>query len=80
MVNYKKWFPNQETIFNLIYITIVNKAVRRSAHMKKMLTKELSNELKKRERIISITIEPYEKIEVGGIRVDGPAVILINQE
>ncbi|MBJ8007970.1 MULTISPECIES: BC1881 family protein, partial [Bacillus cereus group] len=24
--------------------------------------------------------EPYEKIEVGGIRVDGPAVILINQE
>ncbi|MFB5253107.1 hypothetical protein CN976_21430, partial [Bacillus cereus] len=23
---------------------------------------------------------PYEKIEVGGIRVDGPAVILINQE
>ncbi|HDR7483761.1 TPA: BC1881 family protein, partial [Bacillus toyonensis] len=22
----------------------------------------------------------YEKIEVGGIRVDGPAVILINQE
>lgn len=80
MVNYKKWFPNQETIFNLIYITIVNKAVRRSAHMKKMLTKELSNELKKRERIVSITIEPYEKIEVGGIRVDGPAVILINQE
>ncbi|MCU5458053.1 BC1881 family protein, partial [Bacillus cereus] len=25
-------------------------------------------------------VEPYEKIEVGGIRVDGPAVILINQE
>ncbi|PEL39664.1 hypothetical protein CN605_24240 [Bacillus toyonensis] len=48
--------------------------------MKKMSTKELSNELKKQERIISITVEPYEKIEVGGIRVDGPAVILINQE
>ncbi len=49
--------------------------------MKKMLTKELSNELKKREGIISITVEPYEKkIEVGGIRVDGPAIILINQE
>ncbi|MED2729372.1 BC1881 family protein, partial [Bacillus thuringiensis] len=28
--------------------------------MKKMLTKELSNELKKREGIISITVEPYE--------------------
>lgn len=48
--------------------------------MKKMLTKELSNELKKREEVISITVEPYEKIEVGRIRVDGPAVILINQE
>ncbi|PFE01031.1 hypothetical protein COE15_26165 [Bacillus cereus] len=48
--------------------------------MKKILTKELSNELKKREGIISITVEPYEKIEVGGIRIDGPAVILINQE
>lgn len=76
----KKWFPDQETILNFIYIQIVNYAVRRSAHMKKMLTKELSNELKKREGIISITVEPYEKIEVGGIRVDGPAVILINQE
>ncbi|PDX94527.1 hypothetical protein CN961_17270 [Bacillus thuringiensis] len=48
--------------------------------MKKMLTKELSNELKKREGIISITVDPYEKIEVAGIRVDGPAIILINQE
>ncbi|EJR37334.1 BC1881 family protein [Bacillus mycoides] len=48
--------------------------------MKKMLTKELSKELKKREGVISITVEPYEKIEVGGFRVDGPAVILINQE
>ncbi|PFV84614.1 hypothetical protein COL05_04795 [Bacillus sp. AFS059628] len=48
--------------------------------MKKMLTKELSNELKKREGITSITVEPYEKIEDGGIHVDGPAVILINQE
>ncbi|WP_157830105.1 BC1881 family protein [Bacillus sp. SN10] len=48
--------------------------------MKKMLTKELSDELKKREGIISITVESYEKIEVGGIRVDGPAIILINQE
>lgn len=48
--------------------------------MKKMLTKELSNELKKREGIISITVEPYEKIEFGGIRVGGPAIILINQE
>ena len=48
--------------------------------MKRMPTQELSNELKKRKGITSIKIEPYEKIEVGGIVVDGPAVILINQE
>lgn len=79
MVNYKM-VSKPGNHFNFIYITIVNEAVRRSTHMKKMSTKELSNELKKREGIISITVEPYEKIEVGGIRVDGPAVILINQE
>ena len=48
--------------------------------MKRMPTQEFSNELKKRKGITSIKIEPYEKIEVGGIVVDGPAVILINQE
>ncbi|MGG3529276.1 BC1881 family protein [Bacillus pseudomycoides] len=48
--------------------------------MKHMPTQELSNELKKRKGITSIKIESYEKIEVGGIIVDGPAVILINQE
>ena len=48
--------------------------------MKRMPTQELSNELKKRKGITSIKIEPYEKIEVGGIVVDGSAVILINQE
>jgi hypothetical protein len=43
--------------------------------MKKILIKELSNELKKQEGIISITVEPYEKIEVVGIRIDGLAAI-----
>jgi hypothetical protein len=58
----------------------LNEKTRRSEHMKHMPTQELSNELKKRKGITSIKIESYEKIEVGGIIVDGPAVILINQE
>lgn len=48
--------------------------------MKHIPTQELSNELKKRKGVTSIKVESYEKIEVGGILVDGPAVILINQE
>ncbi|MDM5188051.1 BC1881 family protein [Bacillus sp. DX4.1] len=31
--------------------------------MKNMLTKELSNELKKRKCVTSIVVEPYEKLE-----------------
>ncbi|MEH7302720.1 BC1881 family protein [Neobacillus drentensis] len=34
--------------------------------MEKMLTKKLCNELKKREGVISITVEPYEKLEAVG--------------
>ncbi|OUB31592.1 hypothetical protein BK708_07945 [Bacillus thuringiensis serovar yunnanensis] len=45
-----------------------------------VITKVLSEELEKREGIVTINVEPYEKIEVGGIIVDGPAVILINKE
>ncbi|PGS80308.1 hypothetical protein COC69_09730 [Bacillus cereus] len=42
-------------------------------------TKKLREELEKREEIITIYVEPYEKIEIGGIVVDGPAVILIDK-
>ncbi|HZG71207.1 MAG TPA: BC1881 family protein [Chondromyces sp.] len=48
--------------------------------MKHIPTQELSNELKKRKGVTSIKVESYEKIEVRGILVEGPAVILINQE
>lgn len=66
--------------YNLFNIIRLNETIRRSEDMKRMPTQELSNELKRRKGITSIKIEPYEKIEVGGIVVDGPAVILINQE
>lgn len=43
-------------------------------------TKELSEELERRQGVITIQVEPYEKIEVGGISVAGPAIVLINQD
>ncbi|MBJ8031403.1 BC1881 family protein [Bacillus cereus group sp. N21] len=49
-------------------------------NLKNVSTKDLSEELEKREGITTIDVEPYEKIEVGGIVVDGPAIILINKD
>lgn len=49
-------------------------------NLKDVLTKELSEELEKREGVTTINVEPYEKIEIGGIVVDGPAIVLINKD
>ncbi|SMD65730.1 BC1881 family protein [Bacillus pacificus] len=49
-------------------------------NLKNVSTKDLSEELEKREGVATINVEPYEKIEVGGIVVDGPAIILINKD
>ncbi|MBW3496869.1 MULTISPECIES: BC1881 family protein [Bacillus] len=43
-------------------------------------TKNLSKELSKREKVTTICVEAYEKIEVGGVVVDGPAMIYICKE
>ncbi|PFA75870.1 BC1881 family protein [Bacillus cereus] len=43
-------------------------------------TKALSKALEEREGVTTIHVEPYEKIEVGGIIVDGPAIVLINKD
>ncbi|WP_017151399.1 BC1881 family protein [Bacillus bingmayongensis] len=48
--------------------------------MKKIPTEVLSKELMEREGVISITVKEFEKIEVVGVVVSGPAVILINQD
>ncbi|PEI49928.1 BC1881 family protein [Bacillus toyonensis] len=49
-------------------------------NLKNVSTKDLSEELEKREGIETIHLGPYEEIEVGGIVVDGPAIILINKD
>lgn len=49
-------------------------------NLKDISTKDLSEELEKREGISRIWVEPYEKIEVGGFVVDGPAIILIDKD
>ncbi|MEY8350566.1 BC1881 family protein [Bacillus cereus] len=48
--------------------------------MKSVPTEVLSKELMEREGVISITVKEFEKIEVAGVVVSGPAVILINQD
>ncbi|AJH17468.1 BC1881 family protein [Bacillus mycoides] len=48
--------------------------------MKSIPTEVLSKELMEREGVISITVMEFEKIEVAGVVVSGPAVILINQD
>ncbi|MEB9686077.1 hypothetical protein BK742_09035 [Bacillus thuringiensis serovar pingluonsis] len=47
--------------------------------LNKISIRELSKELEKREGITKISVESYEKLEIGGIIVDGPATILINK-
>ncbi|KZE04156.1 conserved hypothetical protein possible phage protein [Bacillus mycoides] len=49
-------------------------------NLTQLLTKELSEELERRQGVITVQVEPYEKIEVGGIVVNGPAIVLINQD
>lgn len=49
-------------------------------NLSEISTKELFEELERRQGIITVQVEPYEKIEVGGIVVNGPAVVLINQD
>ncbi|MDM5155800.1 BC1881 family protein [Bacillus sp. DX1.1] len=48
--------------------------------MKQIPTETLSKELMEREGVISITVKEFEKIEVAGVVVSGPAIILINQD
>ncbi|PFY95265.1 BC1881 family protein [Bacillus wiedmannii] len=49
-------------------------------NLKNVSTKDLSEELEKREGITTINVDPYVKIDIGGIVIDGPAIILINKD
>lgn len=56
----------------------INKEVK-GMSLNKASTKELIEELERRNRFKKIKVEPYEKIEVGGFVVNGPAMVLINK-
>ncbi|MGD6836611.1 BC1881 family protein [Bacillus thuringiensis] len=46
-------------------------------NVKNVSTKDLSEELEKRDGITAIHVEPHVKVEVAGVVVEGLAVILI---
>ncbi|MGX5633607.1 BC1881 family protein [Bacillus thuringiensis] len=43
---------------------------------KNIATNDLIKGLSKREEITTIHVESYEKIEVGGVVIEGPAMVL----
>ncbi|MDM8365959.1 BC1881 family protein [Bacillus thuringiensis] len=49
-------------------------------NLKNISTKDMSEELEKRDEVTSIHVEPHVKVEVAGAVVEGPAIILINQD
>ncbi|MGQ3740896.1 BC1881 family protein [Bacillus sp. Fil] len=49
-------------------------------NLKNISTKDISEELEKRDGVTSIHVEPHVKIEVAGVVVEGPAIILINKD
>ncbi|WP_420974149.1 BC1881 family protein [Bacillus thuringiensis] len=49
-------------------------------NLKNVSTKDISEELEKRDEVTSIHVEPHVRIEVAGVVVEGPAIILINKD
>ncbi|WP_420973870.1 BC1881 family protein [Bacillus thuringiensis] len=49
-------------------------------NLKNVSTKDISEELEKRDGVTSIHVEPHVKVEVAEVVVEGPASILINQD
>lgn len=49
-------------------------------NLQSMDTKDILEELETREGVTTVPIEPHVKVEVAGIVVEGPAVILIHQD
>lgn len=49
-------------------------------NLENVSTKDLSEELARREGVKVISVELYVKVEVAGVVVEGPAIILINQD
>ncbi|MEC5308762.1 BC1881 family protein [Bacillus thuringiensis] len=49
-------------------------------NVKNISTKDISEELETREGVTKIHVKPHVKIEVAGVIVEGPAIILINKD
>ncbi|MGA4466869.1 BC1881 family protein [Bacillus bombysepticus] len=49
-------------------------------NLKNVSTKDISEELEKRDGITAIHVEPYVKVEVARVVVEGPTIILINAD
>lgn len=54
-------------------------ALKRNPLLENVSTKELREELEKRPGVLDVAVSPYQKIEVGGLTIHGPAVILIDK-
>ncbi|PEF70120.1 BC1881 family protein [Bacillus cereus] len=49
-------------------------------NLQSIATKDISEELEKREGVTTVHIEPHVKVEVAGVVVEGPAIILIHKD
>lgn len=49
-------------------------------NLQSIATKDISEELETREGVTKIQVEPHVKVEVAGVVVEGPAIILINKD
>ncbi|MED2777299.1 BC1881 family protein [Bacillus thuringiensis] len=48
--------------------------------LQRIETKDISDELETREGVTKIQVELHVKVEVAGVVVEGPAIILINKD
>ena len=49
-------------------------------NLKNVSTKNISEELEKRDGVTSIHVGPHVKVELAGVVVEVPAIILINKD
>ncbi|MGX5634726.1 BC1881 family protein [Bacillus thuringiensis] len=48
--------------------------------LQRIETKDISDELETRKGVTKIQVELHVKVEVAGVVVEGPAIILINKD
>ncbi|PEF60804.1 BC1881 family protein [Bacillus cereus] len=48
--------------------------------LRNIVTKDICEELSKREEVMIIPVELHVKVEIAGVTVEGPTIILIYQD